>query len=218
MTETVLQSEGAPRTTPATLFGWYAIFLLAGFILTAAGFFVLIRLITAEDGFTIPGLTSATGPSRILSICGALTSVVSSVLFLMIIYRCWRALSPYAPATRPGLYIALLLIPVVNFIWAFKAIAGVPLAFNRLQGRIPELKRTPILTGFVVCVLPLLPVLFLGAMVISPSVEMLKYGPIVLGAAATFLHFSFTAGITGGLAAVEEFNWTEGAHAGHASG
>lgn len=69
--------------------------------------------------------------------------VVSSIFFLINIYRAWSCLAAGVPSTSPGKAIGFLFIPFFNLYWIFVAIAGLPKDWNRIVSSYEDLHNAP---------------------------------------------------------------------------
>jgi hypothetical protein len=136
-------------------------------------------------------------PQAIAALAAYGLVLASAVLFLMILYHGWAVVKTYQPQVKPLLRVLLLLIPLFNVVWAFVAVAALPLRFNRIRREHPELDPVPVAPGVLLSVFPLgIVALFLipaGPLGLSPWSVMAIGITILLG--GTLVAVLYTAHI-----------------------
>jgi hypothetical protein len=145
-----------------------ALFVLAvGLLMIVFGDFLAFEVELAT------GRAPGTGPYRDLERWGsrvcllaAPLGLIAAVAFLAWLYRAWRAVPARHRDVPPGLAVGLLLVPVWNLYWMFRAIPGLSSALRRALGErdLVRRDRTNYRIGVVTCIMALTP----GLVVVSP--------------------------------------------------
>jgi hypothetical protein len=102
---------------------------------------------------------------RGLEVCwlAAPVGLIAAVIFLAWLYQAWSAVPPRHRDLRPALAVGLLLVPLFNVYWMFRAIPGLSSALRRALGErdVVRLSNTTYRLGVATCVLAFVPVLTL---------------------------------------------------------
>jgi hypothetical protein len=87
--------------------------------------------------------------------------LIAVVLFLAWLYRAWSAVPSRHRGLRPALAVGLLLVPLFNLYWMFRAVPGLSSALRRALGErdVVRQSKSTYRLGVATCVLAITPVL-----------------------------------------------------------
>lgn len=168
-TATAAPTSFSPYTTPGSALapapagGSYPFFSIkpASFSLwmwTFIGSFLSLGLMIAFFGLGVSSAAnSGTAPDSppstdglvpvLMSVCFIglffICLILSSIFFLMNLYRAWSCLRAGAPRTTPGQAVGMLFVPLYSIYWMFVAIAGLPKDWNRIVSSYDDLRTAP---------------------------------------------------------------------------
>jgi hypothetical protein len=83
------------------------------------------------------------GMGMVLFVFAWISMMLSSIFFLMNLYRAWSCLQAGGPRTTPGKAIGFMFIPFFNIYWIFVVINGLPKDWNRIVSSYDDLKTAP---------------------------------------------------------------------------
>lgn len=187
-----------PSRIPAVPVGiqarpWISGGMVWGFTLGGAGAAILFALdallVEASAGRTWTSTEKALFELFVLlAVAGWVLSVIG---WSILIYRAWKALAPYQPATTPGRAVGLLFVPLFNLYWQFVALRGLAIDFNRALASSGKTGVPPINEGVptAICILNLLSMVpLLNLLVILPGlILMLVFMGSVLRSVNAFM-------------------------------
>lgn len=132
-------------TAIATVGGEYPMISVKGanFGLWAGAFVGSIALFILSVVVAITGGEEQMMMAGIMYLGALAASLLSSILFLMYIYRAWFCLQPGGAQTTPGKAVGFMFIPVFVLYWVFVAINGLPKDWNRIVSSYEDLKAAP---------------------------------------------------------------------------
>src|SRR5271157_1275775 len=111
--------------------------------------------------FRLANEASAPEPEPVVLVSTAVCWLACPVIFSVWLYKIWASIQDTQTRTRAGAAVGLMFIPVFNFYWVFRAVAGFAAEYNRYVERrgleIPRLSRAPFITHAIVCLVALIP-------------------------------------------------------------
>ena len=160
--------------------GLYLTLILGGFIggIACFGFAfagMIMAAITGDQGRNQDAATAIFGGSFLVFLFGFVCLLAAMIAQVVLWHKAWTSIQDGHARTTPGLAVGLMFIPLFNLYWAFQAIHGFAVDYNKYIARhnravapLPEGLYLALPIMMVMCIVPLVGALIgIGLLVVQ---------------------------------------------------